>query len=596
MAFTHDNSRFFGLDLSQWPRQWRAAVGLLAGLPLLARLAPTVRVALRQTDGRVTDWLVTRGIATPAVNGTSAGAPAVHALELPRQRILERHLGLPPLADADLAQAVRLDVAASSPFPAGQTVHGYTPQAGGRVDVAITSRAQVDLAQIEARAAGWQPAADHDPEIWVIAPDANRNGPIRPIVIGGYGEAVRQRLAARGFARHLALIVLGVVLLAALLATPTAFTRLRARQATAAQNTLQQQATEQIAAREALLAQLGRMRGLRDLVSQQIALPPALDMLTRTLPDDAWLTLLRVEGTKLTLNGSADDAAALVQALAQQPGVRDARLASPATRSPGASKENFIIELQLDPARYGLTQSTANAANGANAAPDTAPEAASQPTPLAASAPASGAADVPAGPAYQAAARIALQPMLDKLTHTAPGGARLTLLHVDGSKLTLDGSADNAAALVQTLAKLPGVHDARLASPATRLPDTGKEKFVLELQVDLARYGLPPGAAGLVPNAAPDTASTAAPPPPPASAPTAPPPPPVSGPTAPPPPPASAPAAPPPPPVSGPAVPPPPPPISVPAAPPPPASVPTMPPQPASMPAAPPPLTNRSKT
>ncbi|MDR0479853.1 MAG: hypothetical protein LBH31_08675, partial [Burkholderiaceae bacterium] len=41
---------------------------------------------------------------------------------------------------------------------------------------------------------------------------------------------------------------------------------------------------------------------------------------------------------------------------------RDARLASPATRSPGANKENFIIELQLDPGRYGLVQSTAGAA------------------------------------------------------------------------------------------------------------------------------------------------------------------------------------------------------------------------------------------
>jgi len=364
MALTHDNSRFFGLDLSQWLRQWRAALRLLAGLPGLARLMPAVQVALRQTDGRVTHWRVTRGAAVPANAGDSpANGVTVAALELAPERVLERHLALPSLNEVDLTQAVALDVASSSPFPIGQTAHGHAVQDGGRVDVAITSRAQVDLAQIQARAEGWQPGAVGDPEIWVIPSEANRNGIIRPIVICGYGEGTRQRLAARGFVQHLALIALGVALLAALLITPTAFTRMRAHQAMAAQDALQKQAGTQIAAREALLAQVGRMQALRDLVGQQIALPPALDMLTRAVPDGAWLTSLRAEGTKLTLTGSADDAATLVQALAQQPGVRDARLASPATRSPGANKENFIIELQLAPARYGLVQAPASAAS-----------------------------------------------------------------------------------------------------------------------------------------------------------------------------------------------------------------------------------------
>ena len=374
MALSHDNSRFFGLDLSQWPRQWQDAGRLLAGLPVLARLVPAVRVGLRQTDGRVTHWQVTHGAARPDADSASAGSATVAALELASDRVLERRLALPPLADADLAQAVQLDVTASSPFPAGQTVYGYARSADGGVDVAITSRSQIDLAQIEARAAGWQPDGGSDPEIWVIPSNANRNGVIRPIVISGYGEGARARLAARGFGRHLALIALGAVLLAALLVTPTAFTRMRAHQAVSAQDALQHQAGAQVAAREALLAQVARLQALRDLVGQQIALPPALDMLTRAVPDGAWLTSLRAEGVKLTLNGSADDAAALVQKLAQQPGVRDARLASPATRSPGASKENFIIEVQLDPARYGLVQGPAGAAS--DAAPAASPAAA----------------------------------------------------------------------------------------------------------------------------------------------------------------------------------------------------------------------------
>jgi len=363
MALSHDNSRFFGLDLSQWPRQWLAAGRLLAGLPVFARLAPAVQVALRQADGRVTYWRVTRGVAMPD-GETPAEGTAVPALELAPDRVLERCLALPPLADADLAQAVQLNVASGSPFPAGQTVYGYAAQSDGRIEVAMTSRSQVDLAQIEARAAGWQPGDSGASEIWVIPPDANRNGAIHPIIIRGYGEGARERLAARGFGRQLALIALGVILLAALLVTPTAFTRMRAHQAMFAQAALQHQAGAQIAAREALQAQIDRMQMLRSLVGQQIALPPVLNMLTNAVPDGAWLTSLRVEGTKLTLNGSADDAAALVQKLAQQTGVSDARLASPTVRLPGANKENFIIELQLDPARYGLVQGPASVASG----------------------------------------------------------------------------------------------------------------------------------------------------------------------------------------------------------------------------------------
>jgi len=352
---THDNRRFFGLDLSQWPCQWLAAAQLLASLPIFARLAPAVRLALRQSDGRITHWQVTRNV---ALSDRTSAADAAWALELAPARVLERYLALPPLASADLAQAVALDVASNSPFSAEQTVYGYAAQADGRVFVAVTSRAQIEMAQAEARVAGWLPRGN--PEIWVIPPAAPRIGTLHPVIISGYGETARARLAARGFGWHLALALLAVLLAAALLITPTAFTRARAHQAMAAQDTLQRQAGPQISAHDVLLNRVNQMQALHTLVSQQVALLPALDMLTRAVPDGAWLTSLRVEGTKFTLNGSADDAAALVQRLAQQPGVRDARLASPATRSPGANKENFIIEVHLDPARYGLVLGAAS--------------------------------------------------------------------------------------------------------------------------------------------------------------------------------------------------------------------------------------------
>ena len=349
-----DNSRFFGMDLSQWPRQWQAAGALLLGLPGLSWLTPAVRVRLRHADGRRSVWDVTHGVAMPA-RDSDARAQAV---ELPADSVLERRLMLPPLAPADLAQAVRLEVTSASPFGAGQTVFGYAaaPARDGvcRVDVAITSRQQAE----QALRAASDLAAGIAPELWVlpVGPAGHLETPLRPVVLQGFGEGVRQRAGRRALALRVGLLALALALLGGLVVTPTALLRQRAMQSERSFAALQTQAAPQIAQREALMQRVERLQTVGHVMENQLAFAPVLDMLTRTVPDGAWIIQLRAEGNKLVLNGNADDAAALVQLLAAQPGTRDVRLASPAIRSAGAAKETFTIEMYLDPARYGLTR------------------------------------------------------------------------------------------------------------------------------------------------------------------------------------------------------------------------------------------------
>ena len=45
------------------------------------------------------------------------------------------------------------------------------------------------------------------------------------------------------------------------------------------------------------------------------------------------------------------------------------------------------------------------------------------------------------------------------------------------------------AALVQRLAREPGAHEVRLASPATRGAGAAKETFIIELKLEAGRYG-----------------------------------------------------------------------------------------------------------
>ncbi|ARU06299.1 hypothetical protein CCO03_17885 [Comamonas serinivorans] len=369
------------MDLSQWPSQWRGAAELLLDLPGLRALTAPVPVRLLQADGRITGWWWRHGAMVPAAVD-QLPANAALALELPAEAVLERNLTLPLLNTGDVAAAVALEAASISPFGAAQTVSGFAvvPPAKGAatqtVHMALTSRKQIEQSLVQAQAAlaaqGLAPVEvpETSIEVWVL-PDsrltANGDGaipasngvaaqPIRPIAFSTGGEAHRQALVAKGRAGRVALVGLAAVLLAALVATPVLQARSRAVQAQAALDRVSQEVAPQMAQREALVKQAEALRGVGDVLKSQLAPLPVLDLVTRALPDSAWLNTLRIEGDKVTVTGNADDAAALVQVLLKQDGVKDVRLPSPATRPAGASKENFTIEIRLDPGRYGLSK------------------------------------------------------------------------------------------------------------------------------------------------------------------------------------------------------------------------------------------------
>jgi general secretion pathway protein L len=370
------------MDLRQWPRQWRGAADLLLDAPGLRALTPPVPVRLLRADGRITNWWWRHGAAWPAAD-KQLPANAALALELPADAVLERSLTLPLLNQTDVAEAVALEAASISPFGAAQTVWGFAvlPPAKGAstqtVRMALTSRKQIEhsLAQAQAVFAAdgqTRDQASGEPEsiieIWVLPQVRSShdgdgvilvNGAqerMRPIAFKTGGEAPRQALVARGRAGRVALVGLAGVLLAAILATPVLQARSRAMQAQAGLDRVSSEVAPQMAQREALIRQAEALRGVGDVLKTQLAPLPVLDLVTRALPDSAWLNTLRLEGDKVTITGNADDAAALVQALSRQEGVRDVRLPSPATRSSGASKESFTIEIRLDPNHYGLAK------------------------------------------------------------------------------------------------------------------------------------------------------------------------------------------------------------------------------------------------
>ena len=366
-----DNSQFFGLDLSQWPRQWRGAAELLLDMPGLRPLTAPVPVQLLDADGGFSDWQWRLGVIAPQAGGSPANT--AHAVALSADAVLERTLTLPRLNLADVAQAVALEAASISPFGAAQTVAGFSvePPAKGAqtqtVHMALTSRKQLEQAVQRAQvsfAERGSTLGDNDIEVWVLPNRRQETGGeagvlpqnVRPVVFDTAGVQPRQALVARGRASRVGLVALTAVLLAALAATPVWQARGRAIQAQAALDQVSRDVAPQQAQREALVKQADALRAVGGVLKTQLAPMPVLNLVTRVLPDTAWINTLRVEGDKVILTGNADDAAALVQALSKEEGVKEVRLPSPATRPAGAAKESFNIELRLDAERFGLAK------------------------------------------------------------------------------------------------------------------------------------------------------------------------------------------------------------------------------------------------
>lgn len=341
-----------GLDVARLAAQWRVASTLLLDLPPLRALAPAALVRCVSEGGRSTFWRVSHDQAEPA--GAIAGDERVTpVLLLSRTAVLDRCITLPQLAPADLEHAVQLEVQASTPFAPEHTVYGFLPEMadahgeGQRVHLAITSRQQCEAALSRA-------ALSADAEIW-LAPGAGAQEALwHPLVLRGWGEGARQRAVRRAQWRMLALLALAVLLVFALLVTPTAFTRLKALQAQQVQDSLLRRAAPQVGAREALGRDVQVLQNVAAVAGERVLLVPVLDMLTKVLPDGAWLHNLNVNGRQFRIMGMADDAATLVQRLNAQPGVQDARLASPATRSGREQKERFVIEFHASAEQFGL--------------------------------------------------------------------------------------------------------------------------------------------------------------------------------------------------------------------------------------------------
>ncbi len=303
-------------------------------------------VFVEQPDGSFLREGGKRATATPLFwrDGRFSGAPTLWRggdveFRLAPHRCVFRELELPSRAGEFLEGVVRAQIDRVTPWRASEAAFGWgapQPRDGQRIVVTVAAAKRGPIAE--------------------LADAAARAGADAVSIATTYGDATIEILGRRhgattriGRWRFALLALLGVAMaaaLAALVAQWTVGADLGDRAETLTASLGQKRAALQ------RLERAGQDPAAQALDARKRSLPAAvivLEALTRALPDEAYLTEMRLEGDKVEIAGVAADAAALIPALEKSPHFAQATFTAPTTRSEEDKGEVFRISARVAP-------------------------------------------------------------------------------------------------------------------------------------------------------------------------------------------------------------------------------------------------------
>ena len=327
-----------GVDVRDYGRLWVAAwKDLLFGQdsPLRALLDPTVNLMVG--DGTTKTYQAGREIAN------EASAPVAAAL--PEELVLARRLTLPTIAETDLDAAIGLEVSASSPFAADDTVSGWHINRADKHDsllisLVITSRS----AAVQHLSQQYDSINPEEMEIWGKCDD-------KWVVLRGFGESAREAVYRKNLLTVGGFSIAVLLLLLVFAGVSTAVSGWRLEQLKTAQTDTAREAQtalrmrDEIATVNATILELNKLS--RQLPSPQVELARLTDL----LPDSAYLVQYTQNGRKIRVRGRAADAASLQQLLTEQEIYESVTAPQAISRVGNTSEEQFFLDLELSRTR-----------------------------------------------------------------------------------------------------------------------------------------------------------------------------------------------------------------------------------------------------
>ena len=248
--------------------------------------------------------------------------------------ILLRELSLPPLGERDVAAAVAMDVQFASPFPASETHYGYStlrlPNGQMQIEIAIVRHSHIERIQ-----------SSH-PSLALFT-----RGQCRAIPL--HGNTPHPQSAWYRSPLTLGLVALLILLIFAWIISPALLLRAEAIAHEAALSNLNAHAAPLLHKREELSTLQQQLENALTFDQQHPDPLNLLEQLSRELPDNTWVTQLNLRKDQLTLEGSSDNAVAIVSLLEKASELQEVRLGASINRDPRNGRENFQILARIQP-------------------------------------------------------------------------------------------------------------------------------------------------------------------------------------------------------------------------------------------------------
>lgn len=297
------------------------------------------------------------GLALRVENGkiiTGGAAPQIEAalrgraieLDLRSERFVFKPLELPSRATEFLEGVVRSQVDRLTPWSADEAAFGFTApaEAGpGRIAVTVAATAKAMLLPL---AGAFRPLGVHAITMRTALPDDET---VPAVTILKENTA---RIFDVGATRRILTIVLACALVLSAAASVLA---------SVVGDHLQEREdalTHEIARRRAAIFGAANARGdpktraedaLARRKNQSASAVIGLEILSKILPDDTYVTELHIDGAKLRIVGITQDAPRLIRLIETTQHFRKASFFAPITRRRSESGDRFSIETQMDP-------------------------------------------------------------------------------------------------------------------------------------------------------------------------------------------------------------------------------------------------------
>ncbi|HWC94947.1 MAG TPA: PilN domain-containing protein [Pseudolabrys sp.] len=323
-----------------------------AATALLGRLTAPPKVRLIEQAAGVFALQPARGGAQAMpltiANGIAACSPEAAAkvsgsrveLALRPDRFFFRPLEAPKRAAEFLDGVVRAQIDRITPWSVNEAAFGWSAPveiANERIAVTVAAAPRAQLVPLTQAldALGAKSVA-----VSTALPDQT------PITV--FDESAADAAEARSVRRKLSAALLALALLAgsALAADIVVGNRLRDRQNDIAQRIAERRGLLRAGADAAANSALAQLERRKNASPASVIV---LEALSNALPDNTYVTELRVEGTKVQVVGFTSDAPSLIRLIERSPHFSRATFFAPTTRAPSDPGDRFHIEAQIKP-------------------------------------------------------------------------------------------------------------------------------------------------------------------------------------------------------------------------------------------------------